>query len=309
MATNAPWSGQWVADRLGVALHGDGLHDLLGLALRRNPKRAHLLVSHVLGKHVPQRPDVVHGHGCELGERVRDLLGPDEAGAGGRARLRRDRDRPRARGRRRPRRRALPALHPPAGARRPPRTAASRRSTATPPATCCCPRTRRCSPAPARWSWSTTSSPPARPSSTPSAPCTTARRAAVTSWSPSPTCARPPTGPASTPSPQNSAPASTWWPSPPAPSPSRRGCSTAGQALVAAHERPAGPGDRRGRRPPRPCGGWTWAGPPGCPTADGTASCPGTGSCWRRRCPPWASGWPPHCRPPRAGCSSSATRS
>jgi Phosphoribosyl transferase (PRTase)/Phosphoribosyl transferase/TRSP domain C terminus to PRTase_2/PELOTA RNA binding domain len=84
MATNAPWSGQWVADRLGVALHGDGtdgggLHDLLGLALRRNPKRAHLLVSHVLGKHVPQRPDVVYGHGYELGERVRELLGSDLA--------------------------------------------------------------------------------------------------------------------------------------------------------------------------------------------------------------------------------------
>jgi Phosphoribosyl transferase (PRTase)/Phosphoribosyl transferase/TRSP domain C terminus to PRTase_2/PELOTA RNA binding domain len=79
MATNAPWSGQWVADRLGVALHGDGLRDLLGLALRRNPKRAHLLVSHVLGKHVPQRPDVVYGHAYELGERVRDLLGPQEA--------------------------------------------------------------------------------------------------------------------------------------------------------------------------------------------------------------------------------------
>ena len=79
MATNAPWSGQWVADRLGVTLHGDGLHDLLGLALRRNPKRAHLLVSRVLGKHVPQRPDVVYGHAYELGERVRDLLGPDDA--------------------------------------------------------------------------------------------------------------------------------------------------------------------------------------------------------------------------------------
>jgi hypothetical protein len=81
MATNAPWSGQWVADRLGVALHGDGpdgpdgLRDLLGLALRRNPKRAHLLVSHVLGKHVPQRPDVVYGHAYGLGRRVRDLLG------------------------------------------------------------------------------------------------------------------------------------------------------------------------------------------------------------------------------------------
>jgi hypothetical protein len=76
MATNAPWSGQWVADRLGVALHGDGLHELFGLALRRNPKRAHLLVSRVLGKHVPQDPDTVYGHGHRLGERVRLLLGP-----------------------------------------------------------------------------------------------------------------------------------------------------------------------------------------------------------------------------------------
>ncbi|MFH9610394.1 phosphoribosyltransferase [Streptomyces sp. NPDC017448] len=74
------WSGNWVAERLGVALEGDGeLRELLGLALRRNPKRAHLLVSNVLGKHVPQRPSVVHGAGYELGERVRALLGAREA--------------------------------------------------------------------------------------------------------------------------------------------------------------------------------------------------------------------------------------
>ncbi|MEU1124481.1 phosphoribosyltransferase [Streptomyces sp. NPDC005899] len=74
------WSGNWVAGRLGVELTGDGeLRELLGLALRRNPKRAHLLVSNVLGKHVPQRPSVVHGAGFELGERVRDLLGEAEA--------------------------------------------------------------------------------------------------------------------------------------------------------------------------------------------------------------------------------------
>ncbi|MFD5780801.1 phosphoribosyltransferase [Streptomyces sp. NPDC126933] len=72
------WSGTWVAERLGVELAGgEGLRDLLGLALRRNPKRAHLLVSNVLGKHVPQRPRVVYGTGVELGERVRDLLGAD----------------------------------------------------------------------------------------------------------------------------------------------------------------------------------------------------------------------------------------
>nr|PPQ57169.1 phosphoribosyltransferase [Streptomyces sp. QL37] len=74
------WSGNWVAERLGVELVGDGeLRELLGLALRRNPKRAHLLVSNVLGKHVPQRPSVVHGVGFELGERVRNLLGEAEA--------------------------------------------------------------------------------------------------------------------------------------------------------------------------------------------------------------------------------------
>lgn len=73
------WSGSWVAERLGVQLVGDGeLRELLGLALRRNPKRAHLLVSHVLGKHVPQYPSVVYGAGFELGRRVRELLG--EAG-------------------------------------------------------------------------------------------------------------------------------------------------------------------------------------------------------------------------------------
>ncbi|MGA5207074.1 phosphoribosyltransferase [Streptomyces variegatus] len=79
-ATDGVWSGSWVAERLGVELVGDDrLTGLLGLALRRNPKRAHLLVSNVLGKHVPQSPSVVYGYGVELGRRVRDLLGDDEA--------------------------------------------------------------------------------------------------------------------------------------------------------------------------------------------------------------------------------------
>jgi hypothetical protein len=77
---NGVWSGSWVAERLGVQLVGDDkLTDLLGLALRRNPKRAHLLVSNVLGKHVPQSPSVVYGYGFALGRRVRELLG-EEAG-------------------------------------------------------------------------------------------------------------------------------------------------------------------------------------------------------------------------------------
>ncbi|WP_399143053.1 phosphoribosyltransferase [Streptomyces sp. NBUA17] len=79
-ASAGVWSGSWVAERLGVELAGDeALPALLGLALRRNPKRAHLLVSNVLGKHVPQSPSVVYGHGVALGCRVRDLLGAEEA--------------------------------------------------------------------------------------------------------------------------------------------------------------------------------------------------------------------------------------
>ncbi|RSO09472.1 phosphoribosyltransferase [Streptomyces sp. WAC 05379] len=74
------WSGSWVAERLGVRLEGDDeLTGMLGLALRRNPKRAHLLVSNVLGKHVPQSPSVVYGAGFALGRRVRELLGAQEA--------------------------------------------------------------------------------------------------------------------------------------------------------------------------------------------------------------------------------------
>lgn len=64
------WPGEWVARRLGVRPEGEGLRDLLGLALRRNPKRAHLLVSTVLGKHVPQRPSVVRDSGVRLGRRA-----------------------------------------------------------------------------------------------------------------------------------------------------------------------------------------------------------------------------------------------
>ncbi|WP_033286892.1 phosphoribosyltransferase [Streptomyces sp. NRRL F-525] len=74
------WSGSWVAERLGVELLGDPeLTNLLGLALRRNPKRAHLLVSNVLGKHVPQSPSIVYGYGFTLGRRVRELLGTEES--------------------------------------------------------------------------------------------------------------------------------------------------------------------------------------------------------------------------------------
>ncbi|MFE2879436.1 phosphoribosyltransferase [Streptomyces roseus] len=82
---DAVWSGTWVAERLGVRLEEAGgpgsprLDELLGLALRRNPKRAHLLVSQVLGKHVPRSPQAVYAAGHGLGERVRALLGEEAA--------------------------------------------------------------------------------------------------------------------------------------------------------------------------------------------------------------------------------------
>ena len=54
-----PALGRYVAERLGLTwtCHDDpyslGLDALAGLAVRRNPKRAHLVVSTVLAKHVP----------------------------------------------------------------------------------------------------------------------------------------------------------------------------------------------------------------------------------------------------------------
>ncbi|MFE9785842.1 phosphoribosyltransferase [Nocardia salmonicida] len=47
--------------------------------LRRNPRRAHLLVSTVLGKHLPTDPRVVIGAGNRLGDLVRAVLGDREA--------------------------------------------------------------------------------------------------------------------------------------------------------------------------------------------------------------------------------------
>ncbi|MFG2245489.1 phosphoribosyltransferase family protein [Spirillospora sp. NPDC048823] len=76
--------GSWVASRLGVRLTdgprpvGVGLADLVGLAVRRNPRRAHLLVSAVLGKHVPTDPRLVYGSGLLLGELVRARLRGEE---------------------------------------------------------------------------------------------------------------------------------------------------------------------------------------------------------------------------------------
>ncbi len=71
-----------VVARLGVRLRPSGPLDdahadpqvLLGLALRRNPRRAQLLVSRVLGKHVPTDPRLVRAAGLLLGGLVADAL-------------------------------------------------------------------------------------------------------------------------------------------------------------------------------------------------------------------------------------------
>jgi len=95
--TALPWSGQWVAEALGVSIEaGDSVGssgpvefgvpveqaprspltvpDLVGMALRHNPKRAHLLVSTVLGKHLPADPRLVYGAGRLLGALVAEQL-------------------------------------------------------------------------------------------------------------------------------------------------------------------------------------------------------------------------------------------
>jgi phosphoribosyl transferase-like protein/phosphoribosyltransferase-like predicted ribonucleoside biosynthesis protein len=85
-----------VVDRLGVrvtAVSGADATALLGIAMRRNPARAHLLVSRVLGKHLPSDPRLVRGAGLALGALVGDVLAGREpravpaaqlaAGAGG----------------------------------------------------------------------------------------------------------------------------------------------------------------------------------------------------------------------------------
>lgn len=65
-------------ERLGVRLRptrpGVDPTVLLGLALRRNPRRAQLLVSRVLGKHVPTDPRLVRAAGLLLGGLVADAL-------------------------------------------------------------------------------------------------------------------------------------------------------------------------------------------------------------------------------------------
>lgn len=84
----------WATAQLGIELrHGESfaasaaedalpgelsIDTLVQPGLRRNPRRAHLLVSTVLGKHLPTDPRVVIGAGNRLGDLVREVLGARE---------------------------------------------------------------------------------------------------------------------------------------------------------------------------------------------------------------------------------------
>lgn len=76
----APTHATVVTDALGLSWHvthdpyGLGLDALAGLALRDNPKRAHLIVSKVLAKHVPTRPSAARAAGLLLAGLVHERL-------------------------------------------------------------------------------------------------------------------------------------------------------------------------------------------------------------------------------------------
>lgn len=100
MSTSEPWrtgdtswTGAFVAGQLDVQINtapdsAIAVQDLVGLALRRNPKRAHLLVSNVLAKHVPTEPALVMAAGTLLGafvarELASSLSGPEPTSSPG----------------------------------------------------------------------------------------------------------------------------------------------------------------------------------------------------------------------------------
>jgi adenine/guanine phosphoribosyltransferase-like PRPP-binding protein len=78
------WQGEFVTDKLDVKMENKAqiidLKYLVGLALRKNPKRAHLLVSKVLGKHIPASPGLIIAAGQLLGAKAYNALGGHVAG-------------------------------------------------------------------------------------------------------------------------------------------------------------------------------------------------------------------------------------
>jgi adenine/guanine phosphoribosyltransferase-like PRPP-binding protein len=82
------WTGGFVSEAVGISVQTDRsrslvpVESLVGLAVRDNPKRAQLLVSTVLAKHVPTVPSAALAAGALLGALVRaELTGvaPDAA--------------------------------------------------------------------------------------------------------------------------------------------------------------------------------------------------------------------------------------
>lgn len=75
----------WATEEFGLVLEhvdsstGYTVPELVEPGLRRNPRRAHLLVSTVLGKHIPTDPAAVLGAGHRLGRIVADLLRDSES--------------------------------------------------------------------------------------------------------------------------------------------------------------------------------------------------------------------------------------
>ncbi|ONH28147.1 phosphoribosyl transferase [Pseudofrankia asymbiotica] len=67
------WAALGLAAEVTEDVTGTGLGGIVGLALRRNPRRAHLLVSRVLGKHLPVRPEVALAAAAALAARARDV--------------------------------------------------------------------------------------------------------------------------------------------------------------------------------------------------------------------------------------------
>ena len=81
------WPGEVVRDALGLVLGPDEgavpVEDVVGLALRRNPRRAHLPVSRVLGKHLPTEPRRMRAAADDLADTIRRCLAETATPAGG----------------------------------------------------------------------------------------------------------------------------------------------------------------------------------------------------------------------------------